>query len=147
MRFRFSKGDIAVGSFFVIVAIWFFWKSWKLPPPINPSDVGAGELPMLISIALLICAIGLIIRGVCNLAGSETINLLRPWAILLAILVLAVYRIIAGELSLYVSSAILIITLMRIAGERNWVVVLMAAGGFNLFAYICFNLLLQVPLY
>jgi hypothetical protein len=131
------------------VATWFAWQAANMPESMNPSDVGPGRIPLILASAALILLVSIAIgtwRQRASAAGSESASFPRPGGTLLALCGLGLTALTIVHVGMYAGCTLMVAAILLAAGERRWWVIALCAAGFNLFAWLCFARLLQVPL-
>lgn len=131
------------------VAGWFAWQAAGMPESMNPSDVGPGRIPLILACAALIVGLLLVVQAWRERASAtafEEATYPRAGATLVALGGLGLASLVIAHAGMYAGCTLLIAVIMLASGERRWWVIALCAAGFNLFAWLCFARLLQVPL-
>lgn len=141
IRFCEKKSTRLISIICFVGFAWVAWLSRSFPPPFNPADVGPGEVPSLAAYVGMTCSVLMFI-----VAGRFTgrLELRRPKSVLSGILVISGYVVLIPFLGFYVMSGVAVPLLMLAGGEHRPLRLVLAAAGFDLFIYLCFQLLLGV---
>ncbi|CAM0557548.1 hypothetical protein EHLJMEHL_02640 [Vreelandella titanicae] len=135
---------------FIMLSSYFIYESLKMPAPYTPNDIGAGRLPLIISIfTLSLSCTGLLLsslkiikkRG--NIGEKSNTNPLKP---LLAIILITATSIGFSTIGIYTSLWLLVAGLVFIAGTHKWWIPFATASAFLLMTYLMFDLALSIPL-
>lgn len=144
---KMSIAEIIGGGFIVGFAGWFLNLALKFPAPLNPSDLGSGAFPKLITLIILLLSIVLIIKGIREFrTNPHKIIIKRQSRVMAFIVTLIGYSISMPFLGYYISTAICVVLLLIIAGESKVRTCFLITAGFLLFSLVGFDILLDVPL-
>jgi putative tricarboxylic transport membrane protein len=136
--------DRLAGAALAAFAIFVLWESRTLPFG-TIRDPGAGAVPVLLALALLVCSLAVVSGGataqpVAAIAWTE-------WRQAVAILGACVFMALALErLGYRLTMVVTLLALLTLVERKRWVVGAVFAIGFSLGSYLLFNTLLRVPL-
>jgi hypothetical protein len=136
--------DRLAGAALAVLAIFVLWESRTLPFG-TFRDPGAGAVPVLLALTLLVCSLAVVSGGatarpVAAIAWTE-------WRHAVAILGACVFMALALErLGYRLTILVALLALLTLVERKRWVVGAVFAIGFSLGSYFLFNTLLRVPL-
>jgi Tripartite tricarboxylate transporter TctB family len=134
--------------FFLLIGIWFLVNSLFLTGTQDPMDVGPAAFPIVSSVGIIICSVFYLIREVRKKKekNDEKITISNKNQVYLSMLVLVGYIAFMEFVGFYISSVIFLPLFLYIVGVRKISQSAFVSGGFILFAYVAFDLLLEVPM-
>jgi putative tricarboxylic transport membrane protein len=136
--------DRLAGAALAVFSIFVLWESRTLPFG-TLRDPGAGAVPVLLALALLVCSLAIVVGGataqpVAAIAWTE-------WRHAVAILGACVFMALALErLGYRLTMLVTLLALLTLVERKRWVVGAVFALGFSLGSYLLFGTLLRVPL-
>jgi hypothetical protein len=136
--------DRLAGAGLAAFALFVLWESRHLPFG-TIRDPGAGAVPVLLAVVLLVCSLAVVAGG----AGAHLVTAL-PWPEgrhAVAILGTCAFMALALErLGYRLTIMIALFALVTLVEKRSWVGAAVFAVGFALGSHFLFNTLLRVPL-
>jgi hypothetical protein len=140
--------NIAGCIFFLLIGIWFLVNSLFLTGTQNPMDLGPAAFPIVSSVGIIICSVFYMVREVRKKReeDGEKITVSNKNQVFLSMLVLVGYIAFMEFVGFYISSVIFLPLFLYIVGVRKISQSALVSGGFILFAYVAFDLLLEVPM-
>lgn len=132
------------GTVLAAFAIFVLWESRKLPFG-TIQDPGAGAVPVLLALILLVCSLAVIAGGAAAppVAGVPW----TEWRHAVAILGACAFMALALErLGYRLTILVALFALLTLLEQKRWVVGAVFAVGFSLGSYFLFNTLLRVPM-
>lgn len=143
-----AVADIGVSILMIAIASFFLFEALQLPPSLNPMDIGAAALPLLIIGGMIICSLFILIQAIRGRKQQEgeKIMIVRGKMIIASIVILIVYALLIPILGYYIPTALAVIALLLCANQKSWMKLVFVTGGFLLFAWIGFEKILNVPL-
>jgi hypothetical protein len=125
-------------------AIFVLWASRTLPFG-TIRDPGAGAVPVLLALTLLVCSVAVLLGG----AAAHPVATIpwTEWRHAVAILGACAFMALAFErLGYRLTILVTLLALVSLVEEKGWVVGTVFAVGFSLGSYYLFNTLLRVPM-
>ena len=125
-------------------AIFVLWESRTLPFG-TIRDPGAGAVPVLLALILLVCSVAVVLGG----AAAHPVAAIpwTEWRHAVAILGACAFMALALErLGYRLTIFVALLALVILVEEKGWVVGTVFAVGFSLCSYYLFNTLLRVPM-
>lgn len=129
--------------FCIALGIWFFYESIQLSKLSSSSGIGAGSFPKYISIALIIC--GLFLFFIRN-RKKYTIEFNKTYLLIRHATFVFIYLCSIDIIGFYFSSLIFIPFLLLSTKEKRPKIIIGITALYLLISYLCFDLLLGVPL-
>lgn len=136
----------------IIVSLILLLSSIIAWVSIQDIPVDAQMFPNFILAGIMICSVLMIIRSLTGVSERALENA-EDWKftdnakrMVGAALIFIVYLLVIEHLGYFTSSALLIMTLARFAGFKNWLALVSSAVGFCLFVYLVFVLIFDRPL-
>jgi putative tricarboxylic transport membrane protein len=136
--------DRVVGVVLAAFAIFVLWESRTLPFG-TIRDPGAGAVPVLLALTLLVCSVTVVLGG----AAAHPVAAIpwTEWRHAVAIIGACVFMALALErLGYRLTILVALLALVILVEEKGWVVGTVFAVGFSLCSYYLFNTLLRVPM-
>lgn len=136
--------DRLAGAALAAFAIFVLWESRALPFG-TIRDPGAGAVPVLLAVTLLVCGVAVVAGG----AAAQPVAAIvwTEWRHAVAILGACVFMALALErLGYRLTILVTLLALLTLVERKRWVVGAVFAIGFSLGSYFLFNTLLRVPL-
>ncbi|GGO75999.1 hypothetical protein GCM10011348_02170 [Marinobacterium nitratireducens] len=139
--------ELLLGIVLLIVVGSYLYEAAKLPDPMNPKAVGAGDFPMMIAIGTLVAVFLMSCHGLVKIFSEkehELVELSRPLSVIVAILVLVGIGAFLDSLGAIIATAGLSALLMLAVGERRPLQLIAVPLGLALGLYVIFVLALGV---
>jgi hypothetical protein len=136
--------DRLAGAVLTAFAIFVLWESRKYPFG-TIWDPGAGAVPVLLALTLLVCSVTVVVGG----AAADRVASIpwTEWRHVVAILGACVFMALALErLGYRLTVLVALLTLVTVVEKRGWVGGGLFAVGFSLGSYYLFRTLLRVPI-
>jgi putative tricarboxylic transport membrane protein len=136
--------DRVVGVILAAFAIFVLWESRTLPFG-TIRDPGAGAVPVLLALTLLVCSVTVVLGG----AAAHPVAAIpwTEWRHAVAIIGACVFMALALErLGYRLTILVALLALVILVEGKGWVVGTVFAVGFSLCSYYLFNTLLRVPM-
>ena len=136
--------DRLAGVVLAAFAIFVLWESRTLPFG-TIRDPGAGAVPVLLALILLVCSVAVVLGG----AAAHSLAAIpwTEWRQAVAILGACAFMALAFErLGYRLTIFVALLALVSLVEEKGWVVGTVFAVGFSLCSYYLFNTLLRVPM-
>jgi hypothetical protein len=136
--------DRLAGVVLAAFAIFVLWESRTLPFG-TIRDPGAGAVPVLLALTLLVCSVTVVLGG----AATHPVAAIpwTEWRHAVAILGACAFMALALErLGYRLTILVTLLALVSLVEEKSWVVGTVFAVGFSLCSYYLFNTLLRVPM-
>ena len=136
--------DRLAGAALAAFAIFVLWESRTLPFG-TIRDPGAGAVPVLLALALLVCSLAVVVGG----AAAHPVATIpwTEWRHAVAILGACVFMALALErLGYRLTILVTLLALVTLVEKKGWVVGSVFAVGFSLGSYYLLNTLLKVPM-
>jgi len=136
--------DRLAGTVLAAFAIFVLWESRELPFG-TIRDPGAGAVPVLLALTLLVCSLVVAAGG----AAAHPVAAIpwTEWRQAVAILGACVFMALALErLGYRLTILVTLLALVTLVERKGWVVGFVFAVGFSLGSYYLFNTLLRVPM-
>jgi putative tricarboxylic transport membrane protein len=136
--------DRLAGTVLAAFAIFVLWESRKLPFG-TIRDPGAGAVPVLLALILLVCSLAVVAGG----AAAQPVAAVpwTEWRHAVAILGACAFMALALErLGYRLTILVALFALLTLMERKRWVVGAVFAAGFSLGSYFLFNTLLRVPM-
>jgi putative tricarboxylic transport membrane protein len=136
--------DRVVGVVLAAFAIFVLWESRTLPFG-TIRDPGAGAVPVLLALTLLVCSVTVVLGG----AAAHPVAAIpwTEWRHAVAIIGACVFMALALErLGYRLTILVALLALVILVEGKGWVVGTVFAVGFSLCSYYLFNTLLRVPM-
>jgi putative tricarboxylic transport membrane protein len=136
--------DRVAGVVLAAFAIFVLWASRTLPFG-TIRDPGAGAVPVLLALTLLVCSVTVVLGG----AAAHPVATIpwTEWRHAVAILGACAFMALAFErLGYRLTILVTLLALVSLVEEKGWVVGTVFAVGFSLGSYYLFNTLLRVPM-
>jgi hypothetical protein len=136
--------DRLAGAALAAFAIFVLWESRHLPFG-TIRDPGAGAVPVLLALALLVCSLAVIVGGaaappLASVSWAE-------WRPAVAILGACAFMALALErLGYRLTILVVLLALVSVVERKGWLVGAIFAVAFSLGSHYLFNTLLKVPL-
>nr|WP_321445530.1 tripartite tricarboxylate transporter TctB family protein [uncultured Cohaesibacter sp.] len=144
MNYKISEISLSI---VLLIGAAFFWFSIKDIP------AGAQMFPNFILGGIAVCSILMIIR---SLSGASVRTLgedMTGWRFSInakrmfgGLMIFIAFLLIVNYVGYFTASALLIVSMARFAGYKNWPALIGATAGFCLFVYLVFVLLFDRPL-
>jgi hypothetical protein len=135
--------DRVAGTGLAALALLVLWESRALPFG-TIRDPGAGAVPVLLALVLLLCSLAVVAAGasapsVATLAWSE-------WRHAVAILGACAFMALALErLGYRLTILLTLLALLTVVERKGWIVAAVFALAFSLGTYFLFGRVLRVP--
>jgi hypothetical protein len=135
--------DRVAGTGLAALALLVLWESRALPFG-TIRDPGAGAVPVLLALVLLLCSLAVVAAGasapsVATLAWSE-------WRHAVAILGACAFMALALErLGYRLTILLTLLALLTVVEQKGWIVAAVFALAFSLGTYFLFGRVLRVP--
>ena len=132
------------GTVLAAFAIFVLWESRKLPFG-TIRDPGAGAVPVLLALILLVCSLAVVAGG----AAAPPVAAVpwTEWRHAVAILGACVFMALGLErLGYRLTILVALFALVTLMEQKRWIVGAVFAAGFSLGSYFLFNTLLRVPM-
>jgi hypothetical protein len=135
--------DRVAGTGLAALALLVLWESRALPFG-TIRDPGAGAVPVLLALVLLLCSLAVVAAGasapsVATLAWSE-------WRHAVAILGACAFMALALErLGYRLTILLTLLALLTVVEQKGWIVAAVFALAFSLGTYFLFGGVLRVP--
>jgi hypothetical protein len=135
--------DRVAGTGLAALALLVLWESRSLPFG-TIRDPGAGAVPVLLALVLLLCSLAVVAAGasapsVATLAWSE-------WRHAVAILGACAFMALALErLGYRLTILLTLLALLTVVEQKGWIVAAVFALAFSLGTYFLFGRVLRVP--
>ncbi|NVK42848.1 MAG: tripartite tricarboxylate transporter TctB family protein [Oceanospirillaceae bacterium] len=139
--------ELVFGLVLLLVAGTYLYEAAKLPDPMNPKAVGAGDFPMIIAIGTLIAVFLMCCHGLVKIFREkehERVELSRPLSVIIAVLILGGIGAFLDSLGAIIATAGLSALLMIAVGERRPLHLIAVPMGLALGLYAIFVLALGV---
>lgn len=136
--------DRLAGTVLAAFAIFVLWESRTLPFG-TIRDPGAGAVPVLLALILLVCSLAVVAGG----AAAQPVAAVpwTEWRHAVAILGACAFMALALErLGYRLTILVALFALVTLMERKRWVVGAVFAAGFSLGSYFLFNTLLRVPM-
>ena len=136
--------DRLAGAVLAAFAVLILWESRTLPFG-TIRDPGAGAVPVLLALTLLVCSLAVVVGG----AAAHPVATIpwTEWRHAVAILGACVFMALALErLGYRLTILVTLLALVTLVEKKGWVVGSVFAVGFSLGSYYLFNTLLRVPM-
>jgi putative tricarboxylic transport membrane protein len=136
--------DRLAGVVLAAFAIFVLWESRTLPFG-TIRDPGAGAVPVLLSLTLLVCSVAVVLGG----AAAHPVAAIpwTEWRHAMAILGACAFMALAFErLGYRLTILVALLALVTLVEKKGWVVGTVFAVGFSVGSYYLFNTLLRVPM-
>jgi hypothetical protein len=136
--------DRVAGVVLAAFAIFVLWESRTLPFG-TIRDPGAGAVPVLLALTLLVCSVTVVLSG----AAAHPVAAIpwTEWRHAVAIIGACVFMALALErLGYRLTILVALLALVILVEGKGWVVGTVFAVGFSLCSYYLFNTLLRVPM-
>ena len=126
------------------LAIFVLWES-RLLPFGTIREPGAGAVPVLLALTLLMCSLAVIVGG----AAAQPVVAIpwTEWRHAVAILGACAFMALALErLGYRLTILVTLLALVTLMERKGWIAGAVFAVGFSLGSYYLFNTLLRVPM-
>jgi uncharacterized membrane protein len=136
--------DRVAGAALAAFAIFILWESRQLPFG-TIWDPGAGAVPVLLALTLLVCSLAVIAGG----AAAHPVAAVpwTEWRHALAILGACAFMALALErLGYRLTILVALLALVTVVERKGWVAGAVFAVGFSLGSHYLFRTLLRVPM-
>ena len=136
--------DRLAGVVLAAFAIFVLWESRTLPFG-TIRDPGAGAVPVLLALILLVCSVAVVLGG----AAAHPVAAIpwTEWRHATAIMGACAFMALAFErLGYRLTILVALLALVTLVEKKGWVVGTVFAVGFSLGSYYLFNTLLRVPM-
>jgi putative tricarboxylic transport membrane protein len=136
--------DRLAGTVLAALALFVLWESRKLPFG-TIWDPGAGAVPVLLALTLLVCSVAVVAGG----AAAHPVATIpwTEWRHAMAILGACVFMALALErLGYRLTILVALLALVTFMEKKGWVAGGVFAVGFSLGSYYLFRTLLRVPI-
>lgn len=136
--------DRLAGTVLAAFAIFVLWESRTLPFG-TIRDPGAGAVPVLLALILLVCSVAVVAGG----AAAPPVAAVpwTEWRHAVAILGACAFMALGLErLGYRLTILVALFALLTLMERKRWVVGAVFAVGFSLGSYFLFNTLLRVPM-
>jgi hypothetical protein len=135
--------DRVAGTALAALAVLVLWESRALPFG-TMQDPGAGAVPVLLALVLLVCSLAVVAGGAT--APSVAAIPWTGWRHAVAILGACAFMALALErLGYRLTILVVLLTLLIVVERKGWIVSIVFAAGFSLGTYFLFSTLLRVP--
>lgn len=136
--------DRLAGAVLAAFAILVLWESRTLPFG-SIREPGAGAVPVLLALILLICSVGVAVGG--GTAYAVTAIPWTEWRHAVAILGACAFMALALErLGYRLTILLALFGLLTLVERKGWIVGAVFAVGFSLGSHYLFSTLLRVPM-
>jgi hypothetical protein len=135
--------DRVAGTGLAALALLVLWESRALPFG-TIRDPGAGAVPVLLALVLLLCSLAVVAAG----AAAPRVAALpwNEWRHAVAILGACAFMALALErLGYRLTILLTLLTLLTMVERKGWVVAAVFALAFSLGTYFLFGRVLRVP--
>jgi hypothetical protein len=135
--------DRVAGTGLAALAVLVLWESRALPFG-TIRDPGAGAVPVLLALVLLLCSLAVVAAG----AAAPRVAALpwNEWRHAVAILGACAFMALALErLGYRLTILLTLLTLLAVVERKGWVVAAVFALAFSLGTYFLFGRVLRVP--
>jgi hypothetical protein len=135
--------DRVAGTGLAAVALLVLWESRALPFG-TIRDPGAGAVPVLLALVLLLCSLAVVAAG----AAAPSVAALpwNEWRHAVAILGACAFMALALErLGYRLTILLTLLTLLIVVERKGWIVATVFALAFSLGTYFLFGRVLRVP--
>jgi hypothetical protein len=136
--------DRLAGAVLIAFALFVLWESRKFPFG-TIWDPGAGAVPVLLALILLVCSVAVVAGG----GGADRVAIVpwTEWRHALAILGACVFMALGLErLGYRLTVLVALLALVTFVEKRSWVAGTAFAVGFSLGSDYLFRTLLRVPI-
>ncbi len=137
--------DARISLVLLLVSIYLYTVAGKFPAK-------AALFPNILLLATIVLCVMVIIQSMRKAETGKSAAKKRSgkqqpvvWAIVVYLMI-ALYFVALEPLGFMLSTMIFTAAAMAYLGERNWLVILSAGIGLNVFVYLAFNRFLDVPL-
>ena len=136
--------DQVAGSVFAAFSLLVLWETRKIPFGFL-AEPGAGAMPTLLAVTLLVCSIAVVIGG---RSGKRAADVQwSEWRHAVAILGTCAFMALAIErLGYRLTILIALLVLVRVVERKGWIAGIVFAGGFSFGTHYLFSTLLRLPL-
>lgn len=124
--------------------LWFFYLATRMPPSLNPADIGPGAFPRLVAAALTLSATLLLVDFIKRRARFKIAEI--PLGVAVQMLFFLAYCLSVPRLGYYLSTALYLTAGMLASGYRRGLGLAAVLAGFGGFVFLAFELVLKVPL-
>lgn len=141
-----KTADFIVSILVILIGVWFLYDTFNIPKTIgSQSLVGPKTLPLTVSVFLTLSGCLLLIK---NLIARQTIfiHFLSFKKILVFACALTLYIMCLSFFNFYLTTVTAFPIFLIIAGVRSVKMIALVTILFLAFAYLGFDLLLDVPL-
>lgn len=145
-----KKYNIGISILLIAVSVWMIMTSGSYNNTVSGTAMGAGEWPVILSIAMIILCAVLLVQTVLEKKdqGEEPFDFksegMKRLYVLLGLLV--VFAVLLKTLGFYVSVAFLVPAVMWLLDERRVKVMVALTAGILLFVFVVFGVLLGIKL-
>lgn len=142
-----SKYHLTLGIILCILGIWIFQTSSKFPT--GSHLFGPGSFPKLLAILLILFSIIMIIENINSNEQKRDVLFKmskKKWLIFSVILLMGIFLGLINVLGYFLSSILLLLTLLFIFGERRIIFLFFLPICFTLITYFLFSILAKVSL-
>lgn len=141
-------GEVVIGLGISLLSGWFIFNSILLPIRWDGGNVGAGAFPLVISSLCFILALCLTIFSLIQVLKKRihVIEFNKLPRIVGAMASFILFIILMPLIGFYITALLLIPVLLVISSENQWKRIVLITGGFILFSWVGFDLMLGVPL-
>ena len=136
--------DQVAGSVFAVFSLLVLWESRKIPFGFL-AEPGAGAVPTLLALTLLVCSVAVVIGG---RSGKRAADVeWTEWRHAVAILGTCAFMALALERFGYrLTILVALLVLVSIVEKKGWIAGVVFAAAFSFGTHYLFNTLLRVPL-
>ena len=138
--------EIISGFMLIAISVWFIFQALQFSSPEGSDEVGPGGFPIGIAILIIIFSLFLIIKSIYKIPGESKIFVKRAKKVFISIGVFIIYGLAISFVGIYIASAIFLPMLLLLANVINWKTIISVTIAYEIFAFIVFDTLLNVPL-
>ncbi|MEQ8193776.1 MAG: tripartite tricarboxylate transporter TctB family protein [Rhodospirillales bacterium] len=143
--------ELVGGILFAAIAGYFLISAQDLPTfKFNPADPGVAAFPNTMGLVLLGCSLALAAIGIVRMrrngAADEKVVIVQPLNVIAAIVLTVIYALVMPYVTYYVATAVWVPLLLLLSSIRSWKSIAILTASLMIFAYLVFELLLNVKL-
>ncbi|RPJ05410.1 MAG: tripartite tricarboxylate transporter TctB family protein [Deltaproteobacteria bacterium] len=145
-----QKTDRITAILIILVSILFGYQAMRLPGPIGGRGIGPGGMPLVISMALLLCGIALLYRSCRNVdpQGGSFLNwprFTKNKNFYIVLIATFAYPALIYLLGYVICTFLFLSVLIRILGRLSWKVVGLISILSTAFLYLAFKVWFYMP--
>ncbi|MCL2578645.1 MAG: tripartite tricarboxylate transporter TctB family protein [Oscillospiraceae bacterium] len=146
-------GEVLISAVLIVVSVILYIMAGDIGGSINPADVGPAAFPRLMLAAVIVLSIVQIAlslkkrqKAIAEGKPGRKVVIANGTALFSTIGLMLVYGLVMPVVGFYISTAVFILAVMILMGNRKWLPLVAVPIGFNIFIHLVFTMFLGVSL-